>query len=433
VEPPDAPPFAALAIALFIGALIGLEREKRQADEIEAGLRKQRGLGGLRTFILLAEAGAVAAWLTQQLATPWVFVGVGAMVTAIVVAGYAALAREEGQLGLTTEAAALVTYLLGGAVLLGHASLAVALGIATSAVLAFRRPLHGLVARVGRDDLYAGLKLLVATFVVLPVLPDRPIDPWGALNPYRIWWLVVLISSLSLLGYAATRAFGSRLGIPITGLAGGLVSSTAVTLALARRSVERGADARLDHELASGILLAWATMFARVAVLVAAVNAPLLGAMGWPLAALVAVAGATAAWHHRASQLHGAGREDGLPVSNPFSLVPAMRFAVLFAGVLLAVKGVERFLPAGTLYAVAALAGLTDVDAITLSLARPGGTSSPTTATTAIGVALLVNTLAKCGMAAWLGSDGLRRHVAGGTLALLAAGAAALVLARVAS
>jgi uncharacterized membrane protein (DUF4010 family) len=426
---PDAPlPFVDFAIALFIGALVGLEREKRQEEELERGERKQRGIGGLRTFILFAEAGAVAAWLSQSVASPWIFVGGGALVTAAVLAGYAATSREEGQLGLTTEIAAVVTYLLGGTVLFGHAEVAVALAIATSAVLAFKQPLHRLVERIGRDDLYAGLKLLIATFIVLPVLPNRPVDPWGALNPWRMWWLVVLISGLSLVGYAATRALGSARGIPLTGLAGGLVSSTAVTLSLSRRSVENG-NPRLDHELASGILLSWATMFARIGVLVAAVNAPLLGRIAIPLGALLAVAAGAAAWHHWRSRLHGEGG-DAVPLGNPFGLAPAIRFALLFAAVLLAVELVGRSFPLGGLYLVAALAGLTDVDAITLSMARPGGHAAAGTAAAAIGIAAASNTVVKCAMTALVGSPGLRRHVVVATAALLATVAAALAFAR---
>ncbi|HSJ96756.1 MAG TPA: DUF4010 domain-containing protein, partial [Myxococcota bacterium] len=353
----DLPPFASFAIALSIGALVGLEREKRVDEEVERGERKQRGIGGLRTFILFAQAGAIAAWLSMQLATPWVFVGGGAMVTAVVLAGYAATSRQEGQLGLTTEVAAIVTYLLGGTVLFGHAEIAVALAIASSAVLAYKQPLHGIVERIGRDDLYAGLKLLIATFIVLPVLPNRTIDPWDALNPWKMWWLVILISGLSLVGYAATRMLGAGRGIPLTGLFGGLVSSTAVTLSLARRSVEDAGGARLGHELAAGILLSWATMFARVGVLVAAVNPPLLRAIAAPLAVLLAAAGAAAAWHHWRGR-SARERSQAVPLTNPFSLSSAIRFALLFAAVLLAVKLVETYLPASGLYAVAALAGL---------------------------------------------------------------------------
>ena len=234
----DARPLADFTIALFIGALVGIEREKKQAEE-------QRGIGGLRTFLLFAEAGAVAAWLSLRLATPWIFVGVGMLVVATVIAGYWAWVRKHpDDIGLTTEMAAIVVYLLGGLTLAGDPGLAVALAIATSAILAFKQPLHGAVDRIGWDDIYAALKLLIATFIVLPVLPDRPLDPWGALNPYRMWWLVVLISGLSLVGYVATRWLGTGRGIPITGLFGGLVSSTAVTLTFARRSAEARRRAR---------------------------------------------------------------------------------------------------------------------------------------------------------------------------------------------
>ncbi|MEB2345008.1 MAG: MgtC/SapB family protein [Deltaproteobacteria bacterium] len=424
----DPPALVGFAIALLLGALIGLEREKRIAEELESGVRKQRGIGGLRTFILFAEAGALAAWLSLELGTPWLFVGVGAMVTAVVLAGYTATSREEGQLGLTTETAALVTFLLGATVLVGHAGMAVALAIATSAVLAFKRPLHGLVERIDRDDLYAGLELLIAAFIVLPVLPNRPVDPWGVLNPWKMWWLVILISALSLVGYVATRALGAGRGIPLTGLAGGLVSSTAVTLSLARRSAEGRGDARLDHALTAGILLAWATMFARIGVLVAAVNAPLLPGIAGPLGAMIAVTGLAAAWHHGRSRAHGAGG-DALPLANPFRLVPAIRFALLYAGVLLAVAFAEGRFPARGLYAVAALAGLTDVDAITLSVAQPNEAVAAGPAIAAIAIAAASNTLVKCALAAGIGSRALRRHVVTVTAALLVTAAAAWALA----
>lgn len=429
MEPLDPLPFAGFAIALFIGALVGIEREKRIEEEIEQEGRKQRGIGGLRTFVLFALAGAVAAWLSVKLGAPWVFLGAGAMVTAVVLAGYAATARAEGQLGLTTEVAAIVTYLLGGTVLFGYAEIAVALAIATSAVLAYKQPLHGLVERIGRDDLYAGLKLLIATFIVLPVLPDRTLDPWDALNPWRMWWLVILISGLSLVGYGATRVLGAGRGIPLTGLFGGLASSTAVTLSLTRQSTAGGARAGLGHALAAGILVAWATMFARIGVVVAALQPALLRRLAVPLALALLAAGGAALWHHRrAGRATGGGEE--VPLTNPFSLASAIRFALLFAAVLLAVKLVETYLPARGLLAVAALAGLTDVDAITLSVAQPGARVAAGAAVTAIAVAAASNTLVKCGMTVALGSRELARHVSAATAGVLAAGALGLLLAR---
>jgi len=423
----DAPlqiPLRDFAIALFIGALVGIEREKRQEERVE------RGTGGLRTFIIIAEAGAVAAWLSSQLGSPAVFVGAGVMVTAALLAGYLAEARiHPRDIGLTTEAAAIVVYLLGGMTLFGHPGLAVALAIATSAVLAYRQPLHGAVERIGRDDLYAGLKLLIATFIVLPVLPDRALDPWSALNPYRMWWLVILISALSLVGYVATRWLGAGRGIALTGLFGGLVSSTAVTLSFARRSRDEAGLARRIDALAAGILISWVVMFARMGVLVALVNPRLLRPLAGALAAPTAIAAIGAALELRRGAGGAERSGEDVPLRNPFSLTAAIRFASLLAVVFLGVKLFETYLPGRGLYGIAALAGLTDVDAITLSMAsfaRDGGSAA--VAATAIVIAALSNSLVKCGVVVALGAAGLGRRVAIATAALGAGAAAALFL-----
>jgi uncharacterized membrane protein (DUF4010 family) len=422
---PEALPLRAFAIALFLGALVGIEREKRQADA------PARGIGGIRTFILFAEAGAIAAWLSRVAESPWIFAAAGACATALVIAGYlAAVRKRPDDIGLTTEIAALVVFLLGGLAVAGEAGLAVALAIATSAILAFKQPMHAVVGRIDRDDLYAGLKLLFATFIVLPVLPDRPVDPWGALNPYRMWWLVILISGLSLVGYVATRWLGRGRGLPLTGLFGGLVSSTAVTLAFARRSRDEASDVGLADSLAAGMLLAWSVMFVRIAVEVTAVHPALLSQLAVPLAALTTVAGIAAAIAYRRAGRAARARGNDVPLRNPFSLMAAMRFAALFAAVLLVVKLVEHHAPGRGLYGVAALAGLTDVDAITLSVAvsARGGSIPDATAVGAILVAAITNTLVKLGIVVGLGGAALARRLGAATAALVAAGAAAWAL-----
>jgi uncharacterized membrane protein (DUF4010 family) len=407
------------AIALAIGALVGVEREKKQATD------PSRGIGGLRTFMLIAEAGAVTAWLAIRLEAPWLFAALALCVTALVIAGYLAFSRASGDVGLTTEVAALVVYLLGGLVSLGRADVAVALAIATTAILAWKAPLHGWVARVGRDDLFAGLTLLIATFIVLPILPDRAVDPWGALNPYEMWLLVILISGISLLGYAATRWLGSGRGVPITGLFGGLVSSTAVTLSFARRSREEERDVHLADSLAAGILIAWAVMVVRVGIEVAVVHRPLLRALALPLCALTAVAAAAAGLAYwRAGTRAGSASEE-VPLRNPFSLLAAIRFAAFFAAVLLVVKLVEHYAPGRGVYGVAALAGLTDVDAITLSMASGvrKGSVAAATAAHAIVIAMIANTLVKAGMVIALGARALGRRIGLAAAALVAVAA----------
>jgi len=310
---------------------------------------------------------------------------------------------------------------------------AVMLAIATSAVLAFKTPLHAAVRALGRDDLVAGLKLLAATFIVLPLLPDRALDPWGALNPYTLWLLVLLISGLSLVGYVATRLLGANRGIALTGLFGGLVSSTAVTLALARQSRRGGAG---GDAIAVGMLLSWAVMLVRVVVEIAVLDLALLGALLVPLAAMFAVSAALVAWFYRragARAGNGGAGDGGTPqvrLRNPFSLGEAVRFGLLFAVVLLAVELAREHLPEGWLLGVAALAGATDVDAITLSLAQQSaaGGLPQRLAALAILLAAWSNTVVKCALAMAAGDAGLRSRMLPAAAAVIAAGAAGFVL-----
>ncbi len=410
------------AIALFIGALIGLEREKRKSAEPESAL------GGLRTFILLAMAGAVSAWLSEQLGEPLLFGATVVLSAVIVLAGYVVTVRAgTATPGLTTEIAALVTVLLGGLAIFGWPGLAVGLGITTSAVLAFKGQLHGAVRKLGEEDLYAGLKLLIATFVILPVLPDRTIDPLGALNPRQLWLLVIFIAALSLVGYVAVRALGQARGSAVTGLLGGMVSSTAVTLAFSRRSRE-DAGGKMGSVLAAAILFAWLVMFARVVTEVFVVHRQLLASLAFPMVTMAAVSGAMGLVFLRGGRgRHGEAGE--VPFSNPFSLTAAIKFAILFAAVLAAVALAQRLLPPQGMLLVAGVAGLTDVDAITLSMAtfaRDGG--DPRLAARAITVAALTNTAVKAGMVLVLARPELKRRIGGGLAAIALAGLATLLV-----
>ncbi|NQD37094.1 MgtC/SapB family protein [Permianibacter sp. IMCC34836] len=427
------------AIALAIGALVGVEREKHRE-------RSGHGAAGLRSFMLIAETGALAAWLGQQLAAPWLVAAV-LLALALVIGplsrrsanGQTAIATGDTspeRAGITTSIAALTVFLLGAVTLYGHAELAVALAITTSAILAFREPMHGLVRKIDTDDIYAGLKLLIATFIVLPLIPNRTLDPWGAFNPFQLWSLVIIISALSLVGYVAMRWLGSERGIALTALSGGLVSSTAVTLSFARRSHEQVETSRM---LATGVLIAWLVMYARVLIEVAVVHPPLVWRIGGPLLALAFVCAVLAGYGwQRNSRDHNGLAHDGqtqsgllhnglvnnghqLPVTNPFSLVSATQFALFFTAVLFVVKLSQHYLPSETLYGVAALAGFAEVDSITLSLAsmiRDGGDIR--TASHGILLATLTNTWTKAGLVLVLATAQLRRPILLATLSLTA-------------
>lgn len=406
-------------IALSIGALIGIEREKKR------GAEPGRSVGGIRTHILLALIGAASAWQARELAMGWIFVVTLAVVGLAVVANQASnrVRDPDNASGLLSEVAALAACLLGAMVVVGHAALAVALAVVTSAVLAYKQPLHGLVDRIGADDIYAGIKLLIATFIVLPLLPNETIDPLRAINPYSLWLLVILISGLSLVGYVAVRWVGTTHGIALTGITGGLVSSTAVTLNFARSS-RLQPDPTQAHAFSAGILLAWLVMFVRALSLVAIVNPGLLRGLWIAFAAMGTVTLAFAGWHYRASLKENVPVEQqDVAVANPFSLSSAIRFGAMFAAVLIIVKLAQEHAPGTGLYVVSALAGSVDVDPLILSVAKESQANGLLTqAGTAIVIAVLSNTAVKCVMVASLGAGPMRRHIASASAAVIVAG-----------
>jgi uncharacterized membrane protein (DUF4010 family) len=407
------------AIAILIGALIGIEREKRRQTE--------EMIGGIRTFILLAMLGAVGGYLSNHFDMIWPLLAVVAVGAVTVVAGFLIDAEErKAPIGLITELAAIVVVALAGLTTLGQPALAVCLGIVVAALLAYKQPLHGLIDKIGWDDLFAGLRLLIASFIILPLLPDQTVDPWDALNPRKLWLLVVMISGLSMIGYVATRWLGPGRGTVITGLTGGLVSSTAATLAFSRQSKESD-DAQAAQMLAIGTLIAWAVMFFRVMVISFAVYPDLLRELAVPMTAmgLACLAGAgVLLWRRRSDA--GRSKPGEIAVSTPFTLTQATKFGLLFAVILLVVKIVGDLDLPGGLYVVAALAGLTDVDAISLSMAQHARGGATLVATIAIVIATLANTAVKAGMAASIGSAGYRRLILAATALIAAAGAAAI-------
>jgi uncharacterized membrane protein (DUF4010 family) len=408
-ELPSNLPLVEFSIALLIGALVGIERERKKVGD------HADSLGGLRTFILFAEAGAISGWLSRELESQWPFAVAALMVGALIVVGYFFTSHTNGDgLGMTTEIAAVVVF--------GYRDLAVILAITTSALLAYKQPLHGLVEKLSQDDLFAGLKLLIATFIVLPILPNQPVDPWGAINPYRMWWLVILISGLSLAGYIASRWLGTHRGIGLTGFFGGLASSTAVTLALSKRSIDEADQPNAINGLTAGLLISWTVMFIRIMVEVAVVNAALLRSIFVPVAAMGVVTVVVAGLYYiRGRQKRSTGDQE-VPLKNPFSLTAAVKFALFFTLIQLIVKLAQTYLPAQSFYGVAALAGLTDVDAITLSMAEYARDGEAEVASTSIVIAAIANTLVKCGLVFVLGARSLGLRVGIATAIVLAVG-----------
>ena len=410
------------AVALFIGLLTGIDRERKKTREHVSGV------GGIRTFMLISLAGGASVHLARSLQSPWIVVMAGIAVTACVIASMALQTRNESaHYGQTTEISSIVVFLLGALAVGGYRELAVILGILTSAILAYKQPIHQLVDKIGEEDMYAIVKLLAATFIILPILPNHTIDPYDAINPYKIWWLVILISALSLIGYVATRWLGAGRGASITGFFGGLVSSTAVTLTFSRRSRDEAPS--IPDALACGLLLAWVIMFIRIIAIVAVLNPPLVLPITIRLAAMLVITVIAAGLLYYRSRQHADGKSESIPLKNPFSLVSAMKFAALFAAVLFIVKLVESRSSGSSMYAFAAIAGTTDVDAITLSMSSYAKRTGLTDiALNAITIAAISNTIVKCALAAVLGTAAFRSRIAIATLLILAAGIATLLL-----
>jgi uncharacterized membrane protein (DUF4010 family) len=406
------------AVALGLGLFLGLERERDKPEQLR--------FAGVRTFGLIALCGALSGYVELALGLPWLSLAIFAAVAALVVVSYAMTTRG-GNVGATTEFAALVTFLLGVLCLHDQLLLAGALGVATGAVLSLRDRLHALAKRISTEDVEATVKFTVLALIVLPLVPNRTFGPppLDALNPFKICLMIVLISAVDFASYVLVKVLGAEHGIGVSGLLGGLVSSTALTLSLARRSRNEQAA---SSALALGILLAWTVMFVRVIVLSIALAPALASRMlvgeGVPTLAALALA----LWMWRKHHKDKTGTVEA--GSNPFELTQAIKFGLLFALVTLASKAAQHALGTSGLYATGALAGSVDVDAITISMtgiAQSGSTQLDVAAHT-IQIAALSNTLVKGGFAFALGSPQFRRSILPITLILAAACVAGFVI-----
>lgn len=398
-----------LGLALGQGLLIGLERGWQARDAPE-GSR----VAGIRTFGLIGLLGGLSALLGRTLGA--LVPSLGLLGLAVILAvGHRMAFRKSPDAGITGLVAALVTYTLGLLAISGAYYLSASAAIVTTLLLGLKPEMHQWVHQLEGQTLYAALRLLLISVVILPILPDRGFGPWQALNPYVLWWMVVLIAGLSFAGYVAMQRIGPRHGALYTGFFGGLVSSTAVTLNLSRLS--RAAPEQTGI-YATGILLACGTMFPRTLLIAGAINPQLGLRLALPLGLMTAVTylGALLLWRGVP-----AGPTRPPPLKNPLELRQALRFGALLAIILLLAEAIKRSLGNTGLYALAAVSGISDVDAINLSVARMTHADlAVSTAAVAIVAAAVSNTLTKGVLAATLGQRGLGLRV----LAVLVASAA---------
>ncbi len=407
-------PWWRFAAALLIGALVGLEREfvqQRSGDQ---------EFGGIRTFALMSLMGAVAAHITVRFGFLIFLVAYLGLILLLWASNLGPAMRGEEE-GITTEVAALLVPLLGAMVVWDEPAIAAALGVVTALVLALKPVLHNLARRMSASDLRATLEFAIISAVILPLLPNRGFGPFEVLNPAQIWLLVVLVSGIGFLGYILMKVLGAEEGIGLTGLLGGLVSSTATTISFAGRSKT---SAGLSSALAQGILLASAVMFPRMLIEVAIVNASLLPSVSIPLGAMLITVGVIVFVLWRRKSDHEESDKAAIQLGNPLRWQTAVTFALVFALVLVAVRAANEYLGSTGVYVASVLTGLTDVDSITLSVAdlSLAGDLEASVASIAIALAALVNTTVKGVMVMSLGSQELRRVVLRAVAIVLAAG-----------
>jgi uncharacterized membrane protein (DUF4010 family) len=404
--PPELP---GLCVAFGIGLLIGIERESNKGEG------PARGAAGVRTFLLVALAGAIA----QRTGGAGVAIG-GAFVALAALASYRR--SRDTDPGLTTEVAMLVTFLLG-VLAMTALPLAAALGVVVAVVLASKSGLHAFIRNtLTEQELHDALLLAAAATVVLPLLPDRAIDPWGAFNPHKLWLLVVLVMAINGAGYVALRMLGPGTGLMLAGFVGGFVSSTATIAAMGDRA---RASPQWVAQCAAAALCSNVATILMLAVVIGALSMPLLKALAWPLA----LAGTTALVSALALRLRGgSGAVDGDAVApgRPFEPRHALVFVAIVGAILLLSAGVHRWLGDTGVLIAAAVAGLADAHAAAASVAQRLASAQIATAHAgwAVCVALAANSASKLLMAWLRGGRGYCLRVLPGVLAIVAAFAA---------
>lgn len=394
------------SLSLGIGLLMGLERERNPSAR-----------AGLRTFGLVALLGSVSALIGERTGSPWIL-AVGLLLVGVMTIAAYVTHPDPQDPGTTTVVAILLCFVYGAMVWYGFRTYAVMLAIVTTALLYFKAELRTLSQKLTRKDLISMLQFGVLSLVILPILPNVDMGPYNALNPAQLWWMVVLISGVSLAGYAALRIVGQHQGAPILGVLGGLASSTATTLVFSRHAAGGNELLRLATVV---ILIANLVVLLRLSIYGAVLQPSLLPILLPPLAVglLLGAGFAFAVWR-------GLGSSEGMPeleLSNPTEIRTALTFGAVYGVVLVVSAALSDYAGSKGLYLVAVISGLTDVDAITLSSLRLYGLEKLTAneAVTAILIATLSNLLFKLGIVTTVGGMLLFRRLASG-FALVAVG-----------
>lgn len=380
-----------LGASLAVGLLIGLERGWRQRELADGGR-----VAGLRTFALTGLLGGLLASLPDAWGGWPLFGGILGMALFAAVA-YREDVRSSHDVSITTIVALMITLVLGAMAARGQVALSLAAAVIVAVLLNLKPTLHGWLRLIEHRELTAGLQLLVLSIVILPNLPNSGFGPYGALNPYQLWWAVVLIAGLSLAGHLAMRLTGSERGILWTGILGGLASSTAATVALARCAREQPSLAGIA---AAGALAACGVMFFRMSILIAMIAPTLMKTFGLALVSTGFILLVMSIWTWR-QQSQAAPQGGRIAPMAPFDLGTALGFGAFLAVMAVMVPAAKEWFGASGIYLLSAISGLADVDAIVISLARMHASDGlPTlTAVAALGLATVSNMAVKASIA----------------------------------
>jgi uncharacterized membrane protein (DUF4010 family) len=399
--------------ALGIGLVLGIQREYDRSRRPESKQGRMAAISaGVRTFTIVALCGNLLTWLPESL-MPWA-VSIGlAFVAALAIAAYRATSgTSETDKGSTTEVALVATYILGVLTGIGYAQPATIVAIVILALLQFKRILHRFSYALSASDIEQAVQFLIITVIILPLLPDTAYGPYAAFNPRQIWLMAVLISGIGFASYMAMKIWGRKQGLGLTGILGGLVSSTAVTLAMSRLS-------RVQPALRSGcvlaILLACGTMFPRVMGLTLLFRPAISAKLMLPIGVIMAVGllAVGVVWIRGGKEAE-AGHHAHTPV-NPLSIRAALGFALVYALVVLMARVAQHYLGNSGILIVAAASGISDVDPITLTVSHDAGLSAAVAAQ-AILIACAVNTFFKLGIALALAPSSARLWLLAGLL-----------------
>lgn len=404
-----------IGVALLVGLLIGLDRERTEKRD------NLPRLGGVRTFPLIALLGALSSLLWPVMGLlPLVLSFLG--VAAVVVVAYVRTSSRD--VGATTEMAALLTYVLGVVAGQGGLLIAAAAGVVTAVLLAAKPRLEAFSRAISAEEMHATLELAVISAIVLPLLPNEGYGPYSALNPFKLWMVAVLISTVSFAGFVAMRLWGERKGLIVTAFVGALVSSTAVTMAMAAKSRAHESGSRAS---AAGAVMASTIMCVRVFILASAFGKTLLRTLAAPLAAMTLVGVVCTTWLFLRAEQH---KEETAKLANPSSLPTALTFAFIFGVVSLLVPFAKDAFGARGVLVAAALSAVADVDAIAIALAQQAKRDFSPTLVLGIVIASVVNTWVKGGIAVVAGRGAFRWQVAGPLAVMGVAGIATALLAR---